>query len=614
MNDLFPHEKVRDVQSELLKEVGNAVEQGKDLIAHAPTGLGKTAAVIAPALSYALKNNMTVFFLTSRHMQHVIAVDTLKQIIEKHKKKFTVADIIGKRWMCAVEGIEGLYSKEFSEYCRAVREDQKCEFYNNTYDKTKPSLIARRATEDLTTAHSEKIVEYCSNERICPYEIAVQLSKKASVVIADYNYMFNSHIRIPFLKKSNKEMAKSIIIVDEGHNVPQRVRELMTERLSTVALDRAIKEAEKFKYKETRRNLIEIRNVLDSMASDVDNEKAVTKEEFIEQVEETKSFDQLIADFEFIGDEVRERQKQSYIGAVGLFLDAWQGDDKGFVRIISVMRSRFSIITLSYRCLDPSLTTKEVVNEAHSTIIMSGTLTPTRMYRDLLGFPEDTIEKTYKSPFPEKNKLTLVVPETTTKFSRRNEEQYKKIADITADMVNSIPGNTFIFFPSYYLRDSVNKFFSKCTRTVFLEQPNMKKSEKKDMLDRFKKYKDATMLAVVSGNFGEGVDIPGNLLKGVIVVGLPLQKPDIETNALIEYYDKKFKKGWDYGYLHPGFNKALQSAGRCIRSETDKGVLVFLDERYSWQNYFKCFPADWDIKITKMYKERIDEFFRNSDS
>jgi DNA excision repair protein ERCC-2 len=117
----------------------------------------------------------------------------------------------------------------------------------------------------------------------------------------------------------------------------------------------------------------------------------------------------------------------------------------------------------------------------------------------------------------------------------------------------------------------------------------------------------------MGGNFGEGIDLPGDYLKGVIIVGLPLQRPDLETEALIKYYDDKFKKGWDYGYLFPAFNRALQSAGRCIRSETDKGVIIFLDERYTWKNYNRCFPPSWSLKTTLLYEKMIEDFFKENE-
>ena len=139
----------------------------------------------------------------------------------------------------------------------------------------------------------------------------------------------------------------------------------------------------------------------------------------------------------------------------------------------------------------------------------------------------------------------------------------------------------------------------------------MSKKEKTDMLERFKKYNKsgAVLLAVVSGSFGEGIDLPGDLLKAAIIVGLPLQVPDLETKALIQYYDEKFSKGWDYGYLFPAMNRAMQSAGRVIRSETDKGAVIFLDERYAWPNYYRCLPMNENIEITRNYKKRIEAFF-----
>jgi len=148
-------------------------------------------------------------------------------------------------------------------------------------------------------------------------------------------------------------------------------------------------------------------------------------------------------------------------------------------------------------------------------------------------------------------------------------------------------------------------------KTTLLEMSGMNKQEKQDMLDKFDEYKKTgcVLLGAVSGSFSEGIDLPGDLLKCVIVVGLPLHQPDLETKELINYYDKIFQKGWDYGYLFPAFNKCMQSAGRCIRTETDKGCVIYLDERYAWPMYKRCFPRDSKIYISKQYKEMIGQFF-----
>ncbi|MCH8329504.1 MAG: hypothetical protein IIB81_03875 [Nanoarchaeota archaeon] len=260
---------------------------------------------------------------------------------------------------------------------------------------------------------------------------------------------------------------------------------------------------------------------------------------------------------------------------------------------------------------------------------MSGTLIPTAMYKDILGFP-DAVEKVYSNPFPKSNRLCLIVPETTTKFTRRCNEEYAKIAEVCNKIVNKIPGNAALFFPSYALRDNVYKnFYNLCDRKMVIEKQNLSKDEKEKILEEFKQHKKegAVLLAVSTGNFGEGIDLPGDFLKGVVIVGLPLEKPDLETKELIDYYQEKVGKGarkptdnansvsgtnsvgFDYGYIFPAITKCLQNAGRCIRSETDKGVIVFLDERFAWQNYIRCLPEDMDFKISKVYEERIERFF-----
>jgi DNA excision repair protein ERCC-2 len=148
-------------------------------------------------------------------------------------------------------------------------------------------------------------------------------------------------------------------------------------------------------------------------------------------------------------------------------------------------------------------------------------------------------------------------------------------------------------------------------KTVILENSEMTRDERFEVIEKFKSYHKtgSLLLGVQSGSFSEGIDLPGDYLKSVIVVGLPLQKPNIETRQLINYLDIKFGKGWDYGYVFPAFSRILQSAGRCIRSEKDRGVIVFLDERYAWPNYVKCFPPDWELDITHEYLEKIEKFY-----
>ena len=181
------------------------------------------------------------------------------------------------------------------------------------------------------------------------------------------------------------------------------------------------------------------------------DEKMLTKDAFIKLISVKQDYEELIADLEFVSEEILSNQKQSYVGSIAFFLEQWDGEDKGFARILSMVKTfKGPAIQLSYRCLDPSLVSSPLIKRTHSTILMSGTLAPTYMYKDLLGFPEDTLERSFKSPFPTKNQLSLIVPKTTTKFTARNEKQYQDIAQVCAEISNTVPGNTAILFPSYY--------------------------------------------------------------------------------------------------------------------------------------------------------------------
>ena len=380
----------------------------------------------------------------------------------------------------------------------------------------------------------------------------------------------------------------------------------------------SIMEAKKFRYSGMIFWLQELMRILNEIANFNDEErnreKVIDKDTFVRKVKAVVDYEQFISELELAADEIRKKQRKSYLGGIATFLDSWLGENNGYLRYITEQQSKYGpILTLRYSCLDPSLATKDVFSQVNSGVVMSGTLKPTLMYSDLLGI-ERKMEKEYISPFPSENKLSMVVPQTSTKYNLRGEAMYRKISEVCQKISSLIPGNVALFFPSYYLRDQIGEYFNfdglKLEKKIFWEKRDMSKEEKEDFLNEFKCAKEVggVLLGVTGANFAEGVDFPGDLLNGVVVIGLPLARPDLKTQEIIKYYDQKFNKGWDYGYLYPAMSKCIQSAGRCIRSENDRGVVVYLDERFSWQNYFSCLPREGLI-VTKDYQKRIKDFF-----
>ena len=615
--DLFPHQTIRSGQDQLIKDIEQAIQEKKILLAHAPTGLGKTASALSVALQHALDNKTTVFFLTNRHTQHQIAVSTLKLMKEKTGKSIPGVDLIGKRWMCN-QDVAGLFGSEFNEYCKSVVEKGECEFYNMVLKKREPTVEAKKALselERLSPMHNEELIAYSKEQRMCSYELSLLLAKKAKVIIADYYYIFNPHVQSTILPKLGVELENCIVIVDEGHNLPNRVTEMLSNNLTSNMIKYAIQEAKKFRYNGVIFWLQEVMRILSEMAqfssSEMGKEKKVTKDEFLTALVKVVDYDEFITQLDLAADETRKKQRKSYLGGISSFLEAWRGSDEGFARMITQRYGKHGdVITLSYICLDPAIITKEIFNRIHSGIIMSGTLKPTFMYKDVLGI-ERAIEKEYGSPFPPENKLSVIIPETSTKYTMRNDAMYQLIATKCSQMCSLIPGNVALFFPSYDLRDKIGYFITSLKKK-FWEKSEMSKEEKEEFLNQFRAEKElgGILLGVSGANFAEGVDLPGNLLNGVIVVGLPLGKPDLKTKEIIQYYEQKFGRGWDYGYIFPAINKCLQSAGRCIRSETDKGAVLYLDERFAWQNYFICFPKEGLI-VSKEYEKLLKGFFGN---
>lgn len=601
---IFAHENIRPGQKELVETIKKALENKQTVVAHAPTGLGKTAAALSPALELAMNRDVTIFFLTSRHTQHKIVLETVQKIKDRVGKPIVTTSLIGKKWMCAQE-VDNMLSSDFSEYCKSLVENDQCHFYTNA--RGKQNMHALQLLAELKSASpitTEEVIARSKEKQMCPYEMSLMLAEESKVIIADYYYLFHPSIRDTILGKIKKKLGQVVVIVDEAHNLPDRMRDLLTTRLTNKLMRLAIKEAKKYGLDDVITSLVEIQDVLVKLSA-VKDERLVKKEEFTSLLNKYKPYKEIVAELDLAQEVVKEDQQVSQIGRVMKFLNEWDSGDEGFARIIT---KNDMLVTLSVRCLDPSILTKEVFDVCHSAVLMSGTLSPTEMYKDVLGV-KDAVSKMFPSPFPEKNRMTLLVPKTTTKYSKRSDQQFERIGSVCAELANSMGGRVMLFFPSYRVRDRVEYHFSqKFEGDVFFEKPGATKVSRSLLLSQFQKRKNAALLGVAAGSFGEGVDLPG-VLRGVIVVGLPLGRPDLETTELIAYYDKKFGKGWDYGYTLPAMTKCIQNAGRCIRTENDRGVIAFVDERYAWPRYSKCFPPEWRARVTNNYKEEIAQFF-----
>lgn len=609
----FPFSSIRGPQEELISDVRNTVTAGRHLVANAPTGMGKTVAALYPSLEYAANNGKTVFFLTSRLSQHKIAIETLKKMADADK--INAVDLIGKKWLCSHD-VQDMDSSMFSNHCSALIRSNQCKYYRNFKEKGEIKPEARNAITLLKSKplHSEE-AKTLVGHTFCTYELLTEAANSSDVVVADYFHIFSPHGK-KFLKRMGKTLENSIIIADEAHNLPDRIRKNLSSKISTRTCDLAKREAGQFgldvkEYIECAEEAISMTARKFLMSS---SESFISKEEFFQKIEKLCGYKAASLALAQAGEKVLETRKKSHIERMAIFLAGWEGPDEGYARIIS--RERImgkDHVSIFYNCMDPSLVSKPIINDSHSTILMSGTLSPMEMYRDLLGLNEHRTDlKSYSSPFPKNNRLNIITKGITTKYKERTPENFARIARTVALCASTIKGNAAVFFPSYEIMKKIRALCgSGIGKQVFAEEQGMTKEERKKLIEEFESshQKGAVLFGVLAGSFSEGIDLPGDKLNGVIIVGIPLEKPTLFTKALTDYYDSRFKKGMEYGYIYPAMIKVMQASGRCIRTETDRGVCVFADDRFLWRNYRTVFPNDWNFLVTERPEMDIKKFF-----
>ncbi len=600
---LFRHEKIRKFQDLLIEDIRYVVESGKHLLAHAPTGIGKTDAVLAPTVPFAMENGMKVFYLSPKISQHEMVLKVLRDLENKYSINIPAIELVGKRYMCIHPFASVVDGEDFYEVCRKLREREECVFYKNF-------ILNQRVPELSGVFDHTFFIENGKQEGLCPYEVATASLRDATVIIGDFYHLFSPRSFDIILKKAGVDLDSIILIVDEAHNLPERIRKVISSTISTSHIERALKEAAPVDpdlYKLLRDALDALLNIMEGMKEYEEREVDV---DFIKNIfnSDEEELGELLIE---AGKEYMELsgKNRSYLLKVGRFLISWKEGDEGYIRYV---KRGINTLKITRRSLDPSVYSSPIFEELYSSVLVSGTLTPVEMYRDLLGIPFDrAVLREYPSPFPKENRLILIYPKITTRYSHRREEEYKRIAEALNRMIMSVPGNSAVFFPSYDVLSAVIKYMN-VNRPLFIQKENMKPEELRTLVNTFRQNRErgGVLIGVAGGSLAEGVDFPGKDLIAVFIVGIPLAEVNLETSKIIEYYDEKYGRGWLYGYIYPAMTKVMQAVGRLIRSETDRGVAVLMDVRYTWNNYKKAFPREWEVKVSERPWIEIQEFFR----
>ncbi len=605
----FPFTSKRKYQQEMMDETETALLRGQDLMVSAPTGVGKTIAALFPTLRLALHKGMRIFFTTSKTTQQRIVVDSLK-LLNGNNHRIYAIHIRAKEKMCA----NSIY------FCHS----DFCPFARNYYGKLKTSgaideLLKRR------TITPEAVYEVGVLHKLCPFELSLDVSLRCDVIVCDYNYVFDPsvYLRRFFLDKYDD----SILIIDEAHNLYQRGMEYYSPTLKRAFINEII-HANSDSKTPVLIELCEVLESLDMYFHTLDNfgtEEHGNVEEYLVNLD-MDFFDEVKEKLDEITVKYYVYKKQSSVPLQEDPIQQFLRNFSLFHYVLSLKGDEFSHIykrrgeshIIRILCSDPSSQLGKRIEGFYSTIAMSATLEPQQFYRDVLGFDRDkTTLRHFPSPFPKENRKIMVVPQISTKYSVRH-RFYEKTAQIINDIVNLHYGNYLVFFPSFEFLENVYAYMPLRHHEIMCQQRFMSENERSVVIQRLKEEKALVVFAVQSGIFAEGVDYPGDMATCAIIVGPGLPQFNFEQELRKYYYAEYYGMGFEYAYLYPGMRRIIQSAGRVIRSEEDKGIIVLLGRRFATKYYNSLFPTDWyehspDELVSQDYIEEIREFWKSTD-
>lgn len=583
----FPFPQYREGQRKLVGAVYKTIQDEHKLFAKAPTGIGKTMSTLFPSVKAMGEGLLQRFFyLTAKTITRTAAEEAF-YLLQDKGLQLQVVTLTAKDKVCLKDEVK----------CTPVH----CEFANGYYDRVNEAVLDLLRQETVMT---RSVIEtYARKHRVCPFEFSLDVAYAADAVICDYNYIFDPRVNLKRLFEEQKR--KTTLLIDEAHNLVDRAREMYGSELHKSAfltLQRDFKGVSKEVHdaaKAINAYFIALRKQIGDREMMVESG---LPESLLVQVEA------------FIA--VAEKELARSAGGNGastILLDAYFGA-QNFVRISKLYDERYVTLAVNDRnevsvklvCLDPSHLLRQMGKGYRAHVFFSATLSPLSYFMDTLGAGEDDYSVTVPSPFA-KEQLEVLVQPLSTRYQDR-EHSRTQIARSIYELVSGRAGNYLVFFPSYAYMSSVYEAFTdlvgeeagESQLNVLVQQAKMTEEEREHFLSAFQAGAETTLVgfAVMGGIFSEGIDLVGDRLTGVVVVGVGLPQLGAERNLIKDYMERTGKNGYDYAYVYPGMNKVQQAGGRLIRSETDHGVLLLIDDRYLQPRYQRLLPKEWrDYKV-----------------
>lgn len=593
----FPFKQYRTGQEKLAKGTYVTIAQNKKMFAQAPTGVGKTISTIFPSIKAVGEEKINkIFYLTAKTIGAKVAEESFDKMREQGLK-FRNITLTAKDKVC----FKG------NPKCNPV----DCEYARNYYGKVNNVILNMLEKESVFTR--EVIENYAKKNKMCPFELSLDLSLYSDAVICDYNYVFDPNV---YLKRYFEEgtQCDCTFLIDEAHNLVDRARNMYSAEINTKVLTNALDAC--------TGNFSSISSlILDALKIISAYEKKCIRNEY-----STKEFPNDLADaIEKISESLsslfhRSKNRNSndfnklseLYTVCNQFLSISELYDDCYTFYLEQKENTI----LKLFCIDPSTNLKKGYEKGKSAVIFSATLSPLGYFRDILGGDKDSYGIILDSPFDIKNREIVVVDNVSTRYKDR-ESSYDVIVEQINAVVSCKMGNYMVFSPSFeYMNKIKERFNIKYPNVKTISQDNiMSELEREVYLSKFKSKPTQTMVSfnVISGIFSEGIDFKGDKLIGSIIIGVGLPMICLERDVVKDYYQKQNGYGFDFSYTFPGINRVVQAAGRVIRTDNDKGIIMLIDDRFKTSKYKSLFPKEWvnhyNVRSPEQSKRIVEDFW-----
>lgn len=580
----FPFKSKRKGQDDFIRLVDQTINRGGVSFIEASTGIGKTMSALYPSVkSFGRTNVDKVFYLTAKNTGKDSAYQATSLLVNKGLDVGAIY-ITAKEKMCATPG--------------AACNPDECPFARDYYTNLKQALMY--AIDAHKLYNHEEIKRVADKFKICPFEFSLDLSLYMDIVIADYNYFFDPIVHLE--RYFDMDASQYIVLVDEAHNLVDRASEMYSESLDYYSFKRMKEDYRFVTDKAFKRAMTRVDKIfkeelmIDEYNKIIDD---ITHETYLGLTNLNDHIVDYLKENSFHPSE----DSIDFSRRLNRFLKLYENYSDSDVLYLE--KSIENNVALNLLCLDASKRLRDSFNSVHASILFSATLSPLDYYKQVLGGNELDSSLVLPSPFPKEN-FKLILASAKLKYKDRDGSLYQVIEYIN-NFIKAKKGNYLIYAPSFeYLNKLKAYFINNDEQEIIFQNKDMDDRDKQLFISRFLNKSDKSVIgfSVVGGAFAEGIDLVADHLIGVIVIGVGLPTISFKRNLIKDYYDNKDISGYSYAYKHPGMNKVSQAVGRLIRSESDIGAALLIDDRYLTNEYKRLFKKDWsDYEVAMNPKE-----------